>query len=677
MRPSVLENRRGTVINDEEKGNIYLCVITDKLDLKPGPQFYFNQKSFSAKNAELTITSFIFLPELFDYVLKQLKTVKIFSLGLCGNTQKINLGELNSLKFSNSNFEVCDNNFEVEKTKEVYSYKFRLNTDLNKLLSIFAIKFDNLDIEENYYIQRVIKPDKMIIFNIVGYNPVTIAKLNNYLLDLKPDKNSLKRGKCLYDNVSIEDQLELFVSQSLFLEPITKNFKTKDIKNTYLMIKNILKKQILKDVYSISQNMKIRYAVKGKIVVIPKNPDKQTKIINKDTLKLISLFNGQKTNEQIFCELKKKYSFSEIDFVRNITKLVEAEILTNEKTNCSFEDVMISNIMKYPLHLVSFETTKRCNLRCVHCYNNSAPDNISPEFTIKNYASFLNKIKQLGVYELIFTGGEPLFKKNIKKLFKIASENGLWYSIFTNGTLITADLIRFFLKYPPRQIIFSLDSVIENEFKQIRGISPQKIMQAIEQLKELGFNIRINVGIFGGINDKKTSLKKLFEFLHNLDITDIVIDSFEPIGRGKINVLYQISNINSTIKKIDCAYFETFGKNYFDKNYLKKINTYCGVALDRLFVSANGKITICTLLNDDANTIGNIRQPMVELKELWENNGLLTYIREKKYLNKKCKKCNFVDYCFGGCIGKSWQKYNNYSPIDKWACDKIHYIFNK
>ena len=103
----------------------------------------------------------------------------------------------------------------------------------------------------------------------------------------------------------------------------------------------------------------------------------------------------------------------------------------------------------------------------------------------------------------------------------------------------------------------------------------------------------------------------------------------------------------------------------------------CGVAINRLFVNSGGNITLCPLLNEKDHVLGNITNSYKQTKKLWLNNELLTYIREKRYLNKKCKKCNFVAHCYGGCIGKSWQKDKGYGLIDGWSCNKMHFTLKK
>ena len=132
-------------------------------------------------------------------------------------------------------------------------------------------------------------------------------------------------------------------------------------------------------------------------------------------------------------------------------------------------------------------------------------------------------------------------------------------------------------------------------------------------------------------------------------------------------------NYLDLFKKINLAYYNVFGKNYFDAN-VEKNNNYCGVAINSLFVRVDGKITLCPLLNDDEHILSNINTSILNLKEMWNHNKLLEYIRNKDYVMIKCKNCKQLEYCYQGCIGKSWQKHRDYKHIDDWACNKAKFI---
>jgi len=125
------------------------------------------------------------------------------------------------------------------------------------------------------------------------------------------------------------------------------------------------------------------------------------------------------------------------------------------------------------------------------------------------------------------------------------------------------------------------------------------------------------------------------------------------------------------------VFLKVFRHKYFSKKAFGKSNTVCGVAVNRLFVNSDGSIALCPILNEKEHVIGHIKDNYKNIKKMWLNNRLLNYIRNKEYLNETCKKCKYLEYCYEGCIGKSWQEQNNYKKIDEWYCNKIQHVFKR
>jgi len=101
------------------------------------------------------------------------------------------------------------------------------------------------------------------------------------------------------------------------------------------------------------------------------------------------------------------------------------------------------------------EATARCNLDCRHCYINlPAGDRAARkrELTVPEISRIGGEAAALGAVWCLITGGEPLLRKDFFDVYKALLGRGLVLSLFTNATLITAEHIRFFKKFPPREI---------------------------------------------------------------------------------------------------------------------------------------------------------------------------------------------------------------------------------
>ena len=60
--------------------------------------------------------------------------------------------------------------------------------------------------------------------------------------------------------------------------------------------------------------------------------------------------------------------------------------------------------------IVSYAVTKACNLRCLHCHA-EARDAMANELNLKEAMQAIDEMALLGTEALIFSGGEPLLRK--------------------------------------------------------------------------------------------------------------------------------------------------------------------------------------------------------------------------------------------------------------------------
>ena len=52
--------------------------------------------------------------------------------------------------------------------------------------------------------------------------------------------------------------------------------------------------------------------------------------------------------------------------------------------------------------------TRRCNLKCIHCYSNSADIDYPDELTTEEGKKLIDDLAAFGSPVILFSGGEPL-----------------------------------------------------------------------------------------------------------------------------------------------------------------------------------------------------------------------------------------------------------------------------
>jgi radical SAM protein with 4Fe4S-binding SPASM domain len=92
--------------------------------------------------------------------------------------------------------------------------------------------------------------------------------------------------------------------------------------------------------------------------------------------------------------------------------------------------------------IVVWSTTRSCNLSCVHCYTDSSNKAYSGEMTTEEGLSLIDDLAGFKVPSLLFSGGEPLMRKDIFRLIEHAASMSIRPVLSTNGTLIDAQTAR-------------------------------------------------------------------------------------------------------------------------------------------------------------------------------------------------------------------------------------------
>ncbi|MBN1130246.1 MAG: radical SAM protein [Chitinispirillaceae bacterium] len=87
--------------------------------------------------------------------------------------------------------------------------------------------------------------------------------------------------------------------------------------------------------------------------------------------------------------------------------------------------------------VVVWNTSRRCNLHCVHCYSESRDLAYDGEMDTAEAVRFIDGLADFGVPVLLFSGGEPLMRPDLFELVAHARGKGIRAVISTNGTLIT------------------------------------------------------------------------------------------------------------------------------------------------------------------------------------------------------------------------------------------------
>ncbi len=206
-----------------------------------------------------------------------------------------------------------------------------------------------------------------------------------------------------------------------------------------------------------------------------------------------------------------------------------------------------SDVLRYnrksgdlPSHLLQFSAdkkpvvvwnmTRRCNLKCVHCYSASADINYPDELTTDEGKKLIDDLAAFGAPVILFSGGEPLMRPDLPELAQYATDNGMRAVISTNGTLITRDIAAKLKKIGLSYVGVSLDG-LEKTHDRFRGTKGafDKAMEGIRNCREAG----IKVGIRFTVNKRNLAdVPAMFDLLKKEKIERLCFYHLVYTGRG-------------------------------------------------------------------------------------------------------------------------------------------------
>ena len=339
---------------------------------------------------------------------------------------------------------------------------------------------------------------------------------------------------------------------------------------------------------------------------------------------------------------------------------------------------------RLPSHLLQFSkdkrpvvvwnVTRRCNLKCVHCYAHAKNTSFNNELSTDQGKQLIDDLAEFGSPVMLFSGGEPLVRKDLPQLAAYAVEKGMRAVISTNGTLITPETARNLKKIGLSYIGISLDGM-EKVNDRFRGVSGafQSALEGIKNSQAAG----IKVGLRFTINKFNVNeIPKIFQLLEEMDIPRVCFYHLVYAGRGSELVNEDLSHDGSRAA-LDLIIDETkrlFNKgkpkevltvdNHADGPYiylrlLKENPTRAKEVLELLKWNEgnnSGRGIGCVSWDGEVyadqfwrhHSFGNIKDR--PFSQIWMDTSetLMGKLKEKKkHVKGRCATCNWLDVCGG------------------------------
>ncbi len=329
---------------------------------------------------------------------------------------------------------------------------------------------------------------------------------------------------------------------------------------------------------------------------------------------------------------------------------------TEEVCPLSFLDVKsvepFTQQLSAPLRM-DLALTFACQNNCVHCY--AGGPHKTDELTTEQWKAVIDRLHQIGVFILTFTGGEPTLREDLPELLRYAQDKGMVTGLITNGRRLKdkeyvktleqtgLDFVQITLESHKAEIhdfITGTKGSWKETVAGIKNVIPTKIyattnttlsqhnasefLETINFIKELGLagfgcNSLIYAGKANEISDKFVlpveSLKEILPRVH---------DRANQLG-------------------LKFLWYTPTQYCRFDPVKLGLGVKSCTAAMINMCVGPNGDVYPCQSYFE---SLGNIIKD--DWQKIWKN-PLAIKIRNREYAEPKCKDCPQLQICGGGC----------------------------
>ncbi len=276
----------------------------------------------------------------------------------------------------------------------------------------------------------------------------------------------------------------------------------------------------------------------------------------------------------------------------------------------------------------------RCNLNCRHCCN---PKNMDQFFiSFEQAKKIIDEAVELGVSEILVTGGECTLNKDFLNIVKYIKSKYLRLVIFSNGQNFydNEDLFNSIVDIYPSLIQFSLYSTnpqVHDNMTRVSG-SHHKTLSVLKKFKQAG----INVGIINFQSTyNKNSYAELKKFADSLKINCDTGCSF--IYNKDNNNLDAALSEEDMVKYYTRRYPTLLDLEQKYKKFKKSDKKICQAGYNLISVEPDLSVTPCSYAK---YSLGNLKN--TTLKHIKEN-ALPQFL--KLYTTENLKECFNHDYC--------------------------------
>jgi len=331
-------------------------------------------------------------------------------------------------------------------------------------------------------------------------------------------------------------------------------------------------------------------------------------------------------------------------------------LLHPEEGRCPIAGLELERVDPFSLPLsapyrMDLALTYRCDNVCSHCYVARPPD--YPEMDTGAWKAVLERVWEVGIPHVCFTGGEATLRPDLVELVAYARQRGLVSGLLTNGRRLADrayvdELVAAGLDHV-QITLESHDPAVHDRMVGARGAWSETV-QGIRNAVAAGLYTTTNTTL---TRENVPGIVETVAWIASLGVPTFACNSLIYAGRG--------ARVDSGLPEGELAPLLEQVREAADRHGLRLIwytpTRYCAfsplqlelgvkactAALYNMCVEPDGMVIPC---QSYYHPLGHI------LNDPWEaiwNHDLARALRERRYAPERCRECPEFSLCGGGC----------------------------
>lgn len=358
------------------------------------------------------------------------------------------------------------------------------------------------------------------------------------------------------------------------------------------------------------------------------------------------------------------------------------------------EEMAVRAIKKQIPFSATFELTSRCNLQCKMCYvcenmNNNEVQN--KELSTQQWKMLAKEARDAGLFFATLTGGEVFLRKDFKELYTEFVNLGILVQIYTNGTMITKEIVDWLSTIPPYRMSITLYGASSDTYKKVTGQADgfERTIKAIDMLLEAGISLEVRTTVVKGNSNE---MKKLSDIVNQRGLKLSIVNYISPRREGvntdpignrlapeelaqyekdfrELNRQLREIDKEKIIKTTDAIDSDIIKVDEKSEEMVSNPNDafFCNAAKSAYWMTWDGRMLGCGLLAEP------IMYPLeIGLKNAWEG---LKQERSRVLKCEECENCEYSGYC-DRCPARLLMESGCTTKSASYLCDTAHKRFD-